>query len=137
MSDLKPVKVTGELFWSKWMKALNTKFNEANNKYECTIGKISDGDAAKLTALGIKVKNKGNEMGNFIVCKSTYPIKALDTSLNPLDSDEFGNGTKVTAVVSSYTHRMSAMHGNAPSLKNLMVTEVVTYTPPVDADAIA
>ncbi len=33
MSDLKPAKINGELFWTKWMNNLNTKFNEANDKY--------------------------------------------------------------------------------------------------------
>jgi len=40
-----------------------------------------------------------------------------------------GNGSKVVAVVSSYEHKMSKMHGKAPSLKNFMVTQVVTYVP--------
>ena len=128
MSDLKPVKIQGELFWTKWMNQLNTKFNEANDKYECTIGNISSDDAAKLTSLGIKVKNK-ESMGNFIVCKSKYAFKPADDKLNEVAIEDLGNGSKVVAVVGSYTHKMSKMHGNAPSLKNLMVTEVVTYVP--------
>lgn len=134
-ADLKPVKINGELFWTKWMNNLNTKFNEANDKYECTIGNISDDDAAKLTALGIKVKHKDSQ-GNFIVCKSKYAIKALDSSLKELNIEDLGNGSKCVAVVSSYTHRMSAKHGNAPSLKNLMVTQVVTYVPESTEEAL-
>ena len=128
MSDLKPVKIQGELFWTKWMNQLNTKFNEANDKYECTIGNISSDDAAKLTSLGIKVKNK-ESMGNYIVCKSKYAFKPADGKLTEIPVEDLGNGSKVVAVVGSYTHKMSKMHGNAPSLKNLMVTEVVTYVP--------
>ena len=29
MSDLKPVKISGELFWTKWMAEFNKAFNEA------------------------------------------------------------------------------------------------------------
>ena len=58
MSDLKAVKINGELFWSKWMAEFNKAFNTDNDRYECTIGNISDDDAAKLTGLGIKVKHK-------------------------------------------------------------------------------
>jgi hypothetical protein len=43
--------------------------------------------------------------------------------------EDLGNGSKVVAVVSSYEHKMSKMHGKAPSLKNFMVTQVVTYVP--------
>lgn len=128
MSDLKPVKVSGELFWTKWMNNFNTAFNTDNDKYECTIGNISDDDAAKLTGLGIKVKHK-DAMGNYIVGKSKYAFKPTDDNLKEVSIEALGNGSKCVAVVSSYTHRMSAKHGNAPSIKTLMVTEVVTYTP--------
>ena len=128
MSDLKPVKINGELFWSKWMAEFNTAFNTDNDRYECTIGNISDDDAAKLTGLGIKVKHK-EAMGNFIVAKSKYLFNPTDNNLKEVDVKELGNGSKCVAVISSYTHRMSAKHGNAPTIKKLMVTEVVTYNP--------
>ena len=129
MSDLKPVKISGELFWSKWMAEFNTAFNTDNDRYECTIGNISDDDAAKLTGLGIKVKHK-EAMGNFIVAKSKYLFNPTDDSMKEVDVKALGNGSKCVAVLTAYTHRMSAKHGNAPTIKKLMVTEVVTYTPP-------
>jgi hypothetical protein len=129
MSDLKPVKINGELFWSKWMAEFNTAFNTDNDRYECTIGNISDDDAAKLTGLGIKVKHK-DAMGNFIVAKSKYLFNPTDDTMKEVDVKALGNGSKCVAVLTAYTHRMSAKHGNAPTIKKLMVTEVVTYTPP-------
>ena len=128
MSDLKPVKVSGELFWTKWMNNFNVAFNEDNKKYECTIGNISDDDAAKLTSLGIKVKHKESQ-GNFIVAKSKYLFKPTDDNLKEVAIEALGNGSKCVAIVGSYTHRMSAKHGNAPSVKTIMVTEVKTYVP--------
>ena len=133
MSDLKPVKINGELFWSKWMAEFNTAFNTDNDRYECTIGNISDDDAAKLTGLGIKVKHK-DAMGNFIVAKSKYLFNPTDDTMKEVDVKALGNGSKCVAVLTAYTHRMSAKHGNAPTIKKLMVTEVVTYTPPETAD---
>lgn len=133
MSDLKPVKINGELFWSKWMAEFNTAFNSDNDRYECTIGNISDDDAAKLTGLGIKVKHK-DAMGNFIVAKSKYLFNPTDDNMKEVDVKALGNGSKCVAVISSYTHRMSAKHGNAPTVKKLMVTEVVTYTPETTED---
>ena len=128
MSDLKAVKINGELFWSKWMAEFNTAFNTDNDRYECTIGNISDDDAAKLTGLGIKVKHK-DAMGNFIVAKSKYLFKPTDDTLKEVPIEALGNGSKCVAIVGSYTHRMSSKHGNAPSLKTIMVTEVKTYVP--------
>ena len=134
MSDLKPVKISGALYWNKWMAEFNTAFNSDNDRYECTIGNISDDDAAKLTGLGIKVKHK-EAMGNFIVAKSKYLFNPTDNNLKEVDVKELGNGSKCVAVISSYTHRMSAKHGNAPTIKKLMVTEVKTYVPePKDDD---
>ena len=128
MSDLKPVKISGELFWSKWMAEFNTAFNSDNDRYECTIGNISDDDAAKLTGLGIKVKNK-ETMGNFIVAKSKYLFNPTDDNMKEVDVKELGNGSKCVAVISAYTHRLSSKHGNAPTVKKIMVTEVKTYVP--------
>jgi hypothetical protein len=133
-ADLKPVKISGELFWSKWMAEFNTAFNSDNDRYECTIGNISDDDAAKLTSLGIKVKHK-EAMGNFIVAKSKYLFNPTDDNMKEVDVKDLGNGSKCVAVLTSYTHRMSAKHGNAPTIKKLMVTEVKTYVPePKDDD---
>ena len=128
MTDLKPVKINGELFWSKWMAEFNTAFNTDNDRYECTIGNITDDDAAKLTGLGIKVKHK-DSMGNFIVAKSKYLFNPTDDNMKEIDVAALGNGSKCVAVISAYTHRMSAKHGNAPTVKKLMVTEVKTYVP--------
>lgn len=128
MSDLKPVKISGELFWNQWMSNFNKAFNEANDRYECTIGNISDDDAAKLTGLGIKVKHK-DAMGNFIVAKSKFLFNPADEKGVEVPTDILGNGSKCIAVVGSYNHRMSGKFGNAPAIKKLIVTEVKTYVP--------
>jgi len=70
-SDNKPVRVAGELFWANWMAEFNTKFNEDNTKYECTLGMLSDKACEALEELGIKIKNK-DTMGKFIVGKSKF-----------------------------------------------------------------
>lgn len=134
MSDLKPVKISGELFWSKWMAEFNKAFNDDNDRYECTIGNISDADVAKLTSLGIRVKYK-DAMGNFIVVKSKFLFKPVDADGSAVAVDAIGNGSKCEALVSAYKHKMSAKYGNAPSIVGnsektfLTVTEVKTYVP--------
>lgn len=127
--DIKPVKIAGELFWSNWMHQFNTKFNEANDKYECTIGNLSDKAAEALKELGVQIKNK-ESMGNFIVGKSKYVFEPVTEDGKPVDVSKIGNGTKVVALVSSYRHKMSAKYGAAPSIKKLIVTELKEYTAP-------
>lgn len=127
-NSIKPVRVAGELFWSKWMGEFNTKFNEANNKYECTIGMLSDKAVEALTNMGIKVKHKEN-MGHYIVAKSKYKFAPTDEDNNPIEIEDIGNGTKCSALISAYEHRMSKAHGLAPSLKLLVVTDLKRYIP--------
>lgn len=139
MSDLKPVKISGELFWNKWMVEFNKAFNDDNDRYECTICNISDEDVAKLTSLGIRVKFKESQ-GNFIVVKSKFIFKPIDTEGKTVAVDTLGNGSKCEALVSAYKHKMSAKYGNAPSIVGnsektfLTVTEVKTYVPDATQD---
>lgn len=129
----KSVTIKGELFWTRDMNTFNTKFNPDNTKYQCTIGNLSDADAKKLEGLGIKIKHKDSQ-GKFIVGKSNYLFTPFDTQGKAVEIDSLGNGSKVTAEVTSYEHRMTPMHGMAPSIKKLTVTEVVTYNPEAVAE---
>lgn len=133
MSSIKPVKVACELFWSNWMSNFNTKFNEDNDKYECTIGNLSDKAADSLEELGIKIKEKDN-MGKYVVGKSKYVFEPVDKEGNKVDVASIGNGTKAIALVSSYRHKMSSKFGAAPSIQKLIITELVTYSPEGGAD---
>ena len=124
--DNKPVKIAGQLFWSNWMKEFNTKFNSENEKYECTVGMLSDAACEALKGLGIVIKNKP-DMGNYIVGKSKFLFEPVDSEGNAVDIGKIGNGTKVTALVGSYRHKMSAKYGAAPSISKIIVTDLVVY----------
>jgi hypothetical protein len=126
MQDLKPVKVSGQIYWSKYLTEFNTHFNEDNTKYECTLCHLSEAAKAALEELGIKVKHKP-EQGNYIVAKSKYVFEPVDAEGNKLDPKTFGNGTNAFALVTSYRHKMSAKFGAAPSIKKLVVTKVIPY----------
>jgi len=114
------VKVVGKLFWAKHMDTPNREFNADNTRFEICIGGLSDSIAQRLTSeLGVKVKEKADDKygrGKYIIVKSNYVIKAIDDKNNIIPPDVIGNGTVAEATISSYTHKMSAMHGNAPSL---------------------
>ena len=128
MKNSKSVVIKGELFWTRDMNNFNTKFNPTNTKYQCTIGNISDADAKKLETLGVKIKNKESQ-GKFIVAKSNYVFKPFDSKGKEVEIEALGNGSKITAEVTSYEHPMTPVHGMAPSIKKLTINEVVTYNP--------
>jgi hypothetical protein len=129
----KPVKVQGKLFWNQYMTEFNTHFNADNNKYECTLGNLSDAAVEALKSLGVNVKNKP-EQGNYIVAKSKFTFDPVDEDGNKLDAKEFGNGTEAVAIVGSYRHKLSAKFGAAPSVKKLIITKVVKYEPNKEAE---
>lgn len=122
------VKIKGELFWAKWMKEVNTKFNDKNDRFECVVGNISDSDVKKLESLGIKMKHKDTQ-GFYITAKSKYEFAPVTPTGEKVEISDIGNGTKVEIDVSAYTHAMSKMYGNAPSIKKITVTKLEKYEP--------
>ena len=92
------VKIKGELFWSKLMKELNTKFNPDNDRFEAVVGNISDADCEKLKSLGIKIKNKEGQ-GNFIMAKSKYEFTPITTAGDKVEIDDIGKGTTIEVKV--------------------------------------
>lgn len=130
MSDLKTVKISGKLYWARWMAEVNKQFNEDNDRYECTIGDISEADCEKLKGMGIKIKQK-NFANNVIVGKSKYVFEPKTPDGKQVAIEAIGNGTEVSVIVGFYAHKMSKMHGNAPAIegKSMLVTKLVTYVP--------
>lgn len=122
------VKIKGELFWAKWMKELNTKFNVTNDRFECVVGNISDSDIKKLESLGIKMKHKDTQ-GFYITAKSKYEFAPVNAEGQKVAIEDIGNGTKVEVDLTSYVHPMSKIHGNAPSIKYIKVLDLVKYEP--------
>ena len=123
----KPVRLSGKLFFTRWMNEFNTHFNPDNKRFECTVGEISDAAQAKLQEdLGIKPKHK-DEIGNYFCGKSVHPFKPVDEDGNPIPVDILGKGTEVVVLVDSYEHKMSKAHGKAPSIKKIIVTKLVKY----------
>ncbi|MFZ9210925.1 MAG: hypothetical protein ACO22M_00530 [Candidatus Nanopelagicaceae bacterium] len=114
------VKVVGKLFWAKHMSEPNRQFNETNNKYEICIGDLSDAIVQRLTnELGIKVKEKADDSygrGKYVIAKSNYVIQAVDQHGSKVDPSAIGNGTLAECTISSYSHKLSALHGNGVSI---------------------
>lgn len=117
------IKAACDIYW-----AYTDKVSDLSNKYEITLANLSDAAVTNLKGMGIEVRFREDkpEQGNFITCKSVLPIELLDTSGNKLDV-VLGNGSKGIATISPYEWTWKNMSGVSPSLKKLVVTEVVRF----------
>ena len=66
--------------------------------------------------------------------KFKFLFEPVDEQGKAVDIGQIGNGTKVTARVGSYRHKMSAKYGAAPSIGKIIVTELVVYGEDTDGD---
>ena len=131
MKYTKPIRIKAKLFWTREMTELGEYKGKKKAKYECTIGEISDADAAKLAEMGISLKSKAFAE-NVIVCKSKFPFIAADKDGKVLEPSEIGNGSEAEMLVSTYTWEGTAYPClvSKPNVPCVTVTNVVTYVPP-------
>ena len=116
-----PIKIKADVMWAN----LDVR-NEMSGKYQLDLCNLSAGASQALRDMGIEVKSK-EDRGDFITCKSNNPIRAYDTNGNELDGVMVGNGSKAIAVIGSYTWTFKNKEGVSPSLKKLVISELVTY----------
>lgn len=128
MSDLKPIRIKAEIFYAKDAYILNKTFDEDNNKYLVTLGNLSVAAQEALKEMGIKIKHK-DAFGHFITGKSIYAFKFYDEDGGEIPPEKIGNGTEVVVLVSAYMHKLSKLHGAAPSVKKIIVTKLKEYNP--------
>ena len=128
MSTGKSIAVQADIFW-----ACTQTPNPSSDKEQYTINlsNLSDKAVTALKELGIKVLNnpeKREAEGNYITCKSNYKIDAFDQDGELVDgSKKIANGSKATAIVSSYEWEYRGKKGVSPSLKKLTITNLIEY----------
>lgn len=120
------IKIKAKLFWAQ----LNEP-NEMSGKYQVDLCNLSFQAVKELKDAGINVNNRADDeygRGDYITCKSTYPIKAIDGDGVPISTDvRIGNGSEAIAVVDSYEWKFKGKSGKSPSLTTLAVTDLVAY----------
>jgi len=116
-----PIKLKADLMWAN----LETR-NEMSDKYQVDLCNLSPAASQALRDMGIDVKNK-EDRGDFITCKSNNPIRAFDKNGNSMEGISVGNGSKGIAVIGSYSWTFKNKEGVSPSLKKLVVTDLVSY----------
>jgi hypothetical protein len=116
------IKLKADVMW-----AFLNKQNEMSQRYQVDLCNLSDKAVQALEQAGIEVKNKDGK-GYYITCKSKRPMAAYDDGGTPLEGDILGNGSKAAAIVEPYSWSWKGKQGVSPSLRRLVITELVPYT---------
>jgi len=128
MSTGKSVAVQADIYWACTQTPNPTSDKE---QYTVNLSNLSDKATKALEELGITVHNNPEKRaaeGNYITCKSNYKIDAFDVDGKTISTDKkIGNGTKATAIVSSYEWTYRGKKGVSPSLKKLTITNLIEY----------
>ena len=128
----KPVKVSNvEAFWASLSER-----NSMSGKYQVDLSKLNERQVAGLEALGVEVKNKGDDREFFVTCKSEYPIDVYDKEGNKLRGNEVGNGSVADAVISPYEWSFKNKKGVSLSVLKLVVTDLNHYEAEVDMNDV-
>ena len=130
MND-KPVVVSCELHWP----FLN-KPNDMSGKYQVDVSKLSSKAVEVLSSMGIAVRNKGDDRGNYVTVKSNNPIKPVFSATDEVDSSLIGNGSKANAAIKPYHWDFKGKQGTSARLTKLRNTGVAVYDKGGDGAAI-
>jgi hypothetical protein len=122
--EVKAIKIKADVFWCQ-----HDKVNEMSNKFQLNLCNLSDAAVAAFEGMGISVQvgeDKKADMGNYITCKSSNPIKVYDADGDEI-AGQIGNGSKAKALVGSYDWTYKNKKGVSPALRKLVITDLVEY----------
>ena len=118
--EIKPVKIKGTAFW-----ASTKKVNQMSGKYQIDVSELSEAAVKALEGMGITALHK-DAQGFYITCKSNHEIFVVDEDGDRV-TDDIGNGSKVVCLIAPYEWKFKNKKGVSPSLKKLVITELVKY----------
>lgn len=121
MAETQIVKLKADIMWAQLDKP-----NELSNKYQVNLCNLSDAAVQALEDMGITVAEKEGQ-GRYITCKSAQPIKAFDADGDEIVGVKVGNGSKAKAVINPYEWKYKNKKGVSPSLRKLVITELIEY----------
>ena len=130
--EKKAIKLKADVFWCQ-----HNKVNDMSGKFQLNLCNLSDAAVEALEDMGISVQtgeDKKADMGKYITCKSEKPIRVFDTDTDEI-TEAIGNGSKGKAVVSFYSWTYKNKKGVSPSLKKLVITDLVEYSTASGIDA--
>jgi hypothetical protein len=115
------VKIKATVMWADLVKV-----NEMSEKYQVNLCNLSPKAVAALEEMGLSLLNKDGQ-GDYITVKSSRPMKAFDTDGVEIDGSIVGNGSTAVAVLGYYDWRYKSKEGRSPSMKRLVIDNLVEY----------
>ena len=143
MSDAN-VNLKCQLYWPNL-----TMKNQLANKYTVDLALLSDEAVTALEDMGLKVNNKGDERGYYITCKSNNKYRAfkldgeelLIKGRTPLDDEDdpdmgviVANGSEAKCLVGFYDWEYMKKKGRSPTLRRMVISNVVEYEPEMNLE---
>jgi len=129
--EKKAIKLKADVYWCQ-----HNKVNDMSGKFQLNLCNLSDAAVEALEDMGISVQtgeDKKADMGKYITCKSEKAIRVFDTDNDEI-TEAIGNGSKGKALV-SYSWTYKNKKGVSPSLKKLVITDLVEYASATGIDA--
>lgn len=121
MKSKETVKIKAKLLWP-----CLTRVNDQSERYQVDLTEMSDAAKDKLREMGLEIRNKEGK-GDFITCKSNFPIAAYDDGGAEIDGSIVGNGTEAIVWVGYYDWKGRTGSGRSASTSRLIVTNLVEY----------
>jgi hypothetical protein len=119
------------LYW-----AFLTEKNDLSDKYQVDLCNLNDAQVEKLEDLGLVVRNKGDDRGNFLTAKSSkYPITPYTTSGDEIH-EKVANGSKASVLFDTYEWNFKNKTGVSMGIKKLIVTDLIAYEAEVSEEDV-
>lgn len=122
--NVKPLKIKATIMW-----AFLDQRNDMSGAYQVDLCDLSKAAVQALSDMGIEAKHK-EDKGYFITAKSkNYVIEALTPDGERIpEGVKVGNGSKATAIVGAYPWTFKNKKGFSPSVKKLVITDLIKYS---------
>ena len=126
-----------------------THQNKMAEKYTVDLACLSDAAVTALEDMGLTVHNKGDERGYYITCKSNNKYRAFKTDgeellikgRTPLDDEDdpdmgvvVANGSEAKCLVGFYDWEYMKKKGRSPTLRRMVISNVVEYEPEMNLE---
>lgn len=110
--------------------------NDLSDKYQVDLCNLNDAQVEKLEDLGLVVRNKGDDRGNFLTAKSSkYPITPYTTSGDEIH-EKVANGSKASVLFDTYEWNFKNKTGVSMGIKKLIVTDLIAYEATVSEEDV-
>lgn len=104
-----------------------------DGKYKVTLTNLNEAAVNAINSLGLKnppKAHKSDDYGMVLTPKSMIPIEAVDEEGNDIPGSKIGWGTKASILLGYY----DCKYGRFPSIKKIVVTELVEPPEPVETE---